>query len=292
MGAYDAVYARCNCDWPDDERCKALPDDQCRWFNHLLWLESVRQKTSVLPERFDAAYWSTRLGVSIERIEFMVRAMAAESLIAWSDDGRLVVIGTNTNHPKLTWREPEPENLVNPFKKRAGWLISGYPEKSPDTSPISPDTKRYPEESPTVEKSIEEKRRVEKRREEESTPLASPPEAEIESILSAWQSEASKADRNIESPRTLTAKRKTAAKARLRDGYFVANWKEAIAKVGQSRFCNGVNQRGWRANLDWFLSPDTVVKIMEGKYDNRGAVVSPGIFTEEVEFDEGGKQCT
>lgn len=291
MGAYDAVYARCNCDWPDDERCKALPDDQCRWFNHLLWLESVRQKTSVLPERFDAAYWSTRLGVSIERVEFMVRAMAAESLIAWSDDGRLVVIGTNTNHPKLTWREPEPENLVNPFKKRAGWLISGYPEKSPDTSPISPDTKRYPEESPTVEKSIEEKRRVEKRIGEETRARArGGAGAElVESILREWNLEAAKTDRRMEAARAITEKRKTAVNARLAEKEFAENWQAAIAKVGQSRFCNGVNERRWVASIDWFLKPETVVRIIEGRYDNRQPMSSPGIYTEEVEFDEGGK---
>ncbi len=150
MGAYDSIFARCNCDWPDDERCRALPDDQTRWFNHLLWLESVRQKSSILPSRFDAAYWSKRMAVSVDRVEEMVKAMAGESLVGWSTDGCLVVLGTEINHPKLVWAVPEPDEILNPFKKTSGWGILAKIAKSPDTLPIPPDTVSYPEKSPDM----------------------------------------------------------------------------------------------------------------------------------------------
>lgn len=159
MGAYDSIYARCNCDWPEDERCKALPDDQTRWFNHLLWLESVRQKSSVLPQRCDAAYWAKRLGATIERVEEMIQAMATEDLLAWTEFGELVIFGTRKNHQKLAWKQEEPEETINPFRKTSGWRFlrlsgdsSGYPVKQAG----------YPVKSPTVES------RVEKSREEES----------------------------------------------------------------------------------------------------------------------------
>lgn len=52
------------------------------------------------------------------------------------------------------------------------------------------------------------------------------------------------------------------------------NWmnlvKEALQKVAASAFCRGHNDRGWLADIDWFLKPDTVTKIIEGKYDNHG----------------------
>lgn len=66
----------------------------------------------------------------------------------------------------------------------------------------------------------------------------------------------------------LSEKRKSAISARLREDFFKDNWKGAMDKVVASDFCLGKNDRGWKADLDWFLRPDTVAKIMEGKYDN------------------------
>ena len=65
----------------------------------------------------------------------------------------------------------------------------------------------------------------------------------------------------------LSQKRRVSLAARLRDAFFAANWKEAIDRAGRSQFCCGVNDRGWKATFDWFLQPDVVAKIMEGKYD-------------------------
>jgi|688.fasta_scaffold644013_2 hypothetical protein len=72
----------------------------------------------------------------------------------------------------------------------------------------------------------------------------------------------------------LTAKRKSAIQARSRDAIWQQSWKDAIEKITDSRFCNGQNDRGWVADLDWFLRPDTVVRLMEGKYDDKMANLS------------------
>ena len=168
MGEYDAVYARCNCDWPDDPRCKSLPNNETRWLNHLLWLESVRQKSSVLPSRFDPAHWALQMQCSEERVLEMIKAIAREGLIAWTPSNDLVVFGTKQNHEKLAWRDDEPEQTINPFKKATGWGVlrlsgdsSGYPE-------IPPVIVEHPEKSPTVQYST-----VKKSTEEKST--AAPP---------------------------------------------------------------------------------------------------------------------
>jgi len=51
--------------------------------------------------------------------------------------------------------------------------------------------------------------------------------------------------------------------------------REAIARIEASAFCRGETDRGqWVATMDWLLSAsDVVVKVLEGKYDNRAAVV-------------------
>ncbi len=46
-------------------------------------------------------------------------------------------------------------------------------------------------------------------------------------------------------------------------------WQEALQRLAESEFCQGGGKDGWRADIDWFLRPDTVARILEGKYDNR-----------------------
>lgn len=64
----------------------------------------------------------------------------------------------------------------------------------------------------------------------------------------------------------ITDKRIVSIKSRLKDGFFSENWVECLDKIKTSDFCLGKNKTGWRADIDWFLRPDTCVKIMEGKY--------------------------
>lgn len=69
--------------------------------------------------------------------------------------------------------------------------------------------------------------------------------------------------------RALTGGRAKDAATRLREPFFRAHWREAITRICRSSFATGQNDRGWVANIDWFLREGTVAKIMEGKYDNR-----------------------
>ena len=55
--------------------------------------------------------------------------------------------------------------------------------------------------------------------------------------------------------------------ARRKDQFFAEHWREAIQRICQSQFCLGHIGRGWKADFDWFIQPDTVAKVMEGKYD-------------------------
>jgi hypothetical protein len=45
--------------------------------------------------------------------------------------------------------------------------------------------------------------------------------------------------------------------------------KKAIDRIVVSDFCNGKGERGWEADIDFLLRPDTITKILEGKYDNQ-----------------------
>ena len=88
---------------------------------------------------------------------------------------------------------------------------------------------------------------------------ADPDEAEV---LKAWNETLGKSAR-------LTAKRAKAIKVRLGEQWWRENWREALGKVRGSPFLMGDNDTGWTANIDFFLKPDTVTKILEGKYDGK-----------------------
>jgi hypothetical protein len=57
--------------------------------------------------------------------------------------------------------------------------------------------------------------------------------------------------------------------ARMKDEFFVGNWRQALKKVAVSRFLLGRNDLGWKIDVDFFLKESGFTKIMEGKYDNR-----------------------
>lgn len=71
--------------------------------------------------------------------------------------------------------------------------------------------------------------------------------------------------------RGIAGKRGTAIKTRLSKSGWRDNWQAALERVSRSSFCKGGGDQGWVADLDWFVKPDTLTKIMEGKYDDRAS---------------------
>ncbi|AMV30864.1 hypothetical protein VN12_19765 [Pirellula sp. SH-Sr6A] len=106
------------------------------------------------------------------------------------------------------------------------------------------------------------------RRKEEKEEVYRSEETEL---LTIWNDRMRRKDR-------LTDKRRKAFRARLEDRWWLDNWRESIERAVEMPFLNGDNDRGWRADLDWFLKPDSVTKIMEGKYESKtpvGVVYDP-----------------
>lgn len=72
--------------------------------------------------------------------------------------------------------------------------------------------------------------------------------------------------------RDLTSKRRSHLKARLRERKFIENFEDAIEKASRTPFCIGQGPQGWVANIDWFIKPDTLTMLLEGKYDKKSQV--------------------
>ena len=67
----------------------------------------------------------------------------------------------------------------------------------------------------------------------------------------------------------LTDTRRSRLKARLKDCGGLEGWEFALAKMRDSPFLRGENDRGWKADLDFLLTQSKFVKLMEGGYDQR-----------------------
>jgi hypothetical protein len=66
----------------------------------------------------------------------------------------------------------------------------------------------------------------------------------------------------------MTPARRKALLARLKDDWWLKNWRESLSVGSQSEFLRGQNDRGWKIDFEFFLKPETVTKIIEGKYSD------------------------
>ena len=69
--------------------------------------------------------------------------------------------------------------------------------------------------------------------------------------------------------------RKKSLNARIKDAWWLQNWQKGIELVSQSSFCTGENDRNWKADIEWFLRPDSLVNIIEGKYGEPERIAAP-----------------
>ena len=67
----------------------------------------------------------------------------------------------------------------------------------------------------------------------------------------------------------LTAGRTKSVNARLSEPFFRENYVQGLAMVKESKFLTGGNDRGWKADFDWFIQPDALAKVLEGKYADK-----------------------
>ncbi len=93
---------------------------------------------------------------------------------------------------------------------------------------------------------------------------------EAEAVVTTWN-----ASPGVSKVQQLTKARLKKLRVRLAEDYFRAHWRTGIERVAASPFCTGQGERGWRADLDWFLRPDTLTQVLEGKYDGRIAMRAP-----------------
>ncbi len=64
----------------------------------------------------------------------------------------------------------------------------------------------------------------------------------------------------------ISPSRKAQAKTMLSESFFAENWRAGMDAIASTPFLLGKSDRGWKADIDWFLKPDSLARIIEGKY--------------------------
>lgn len=85
-------------------------------------------------------------------------------------------------------------------------------------------------------------------------------------FLEAWNAAAKEA--GWKTAAYMSPDRRREFNARMEDRRWVNMWREGLELAKKSSFCAGDNDRKWEANIDWFLRPGTLAKILEGTYDD------------------------
>jgi len=79
--------------------------------------------------------------------------------------------------------------------------------------------------------------------------------------------------KNLPQVQKITENRKNAIQTII-DEYGHQTLGEVFDQVSKSKFLNGDNERGWKADFDWILNPNNFIKILEKKYINNEKSIS------------------
>lgn len=93
-----------------------------------------------------------------------------------------------------------------------------------------------------------------------------------QAVMDAWNAMASRT--GLAHIRLITAARASSLRKRISQ-VGLEGMLEAIAKVEQSRFCNGENDRGWTASFDFILQQKSLAGLLEHGYAWKGT--KPGL---------------
>lgn len=104
--------------------------------------------------------------------------------------------------------------------------------------------------------------------EEIATAISRPPSPEnpddVLHAFDAWNDLAKSLD--LAQAQVLSPDRRKAIKARLRECGGMTGWHEALSRIRASPWMQGKSARGWKADLDFILSPKKFRRLMEGGY--------------------------
>ena len=109
-----------------------------------------------------------------------------------------------------------------------------------------------------------------------------------ETVIEAWN-EMAEAN-GLPKAMTVTKGRAKAFASRFKDAFWVQLWREAIDEIPKDPFRRGHNDRGWKADIDYFLQPDRVAKLIEQRQTKPAAAQAQIAPKPKSKFPVGSKE--
>lgn len=248
----------------------------------LIWLFAAQCRSGNKPFLVFNRQLASDLGIEASAVDELVAKMSALDLIAVEKG--LPKHDTGTNSVGI-----EPVQHVNSKSPNVTQTVPSVSRTDPDGSVrVLLGSERYvdlhghaPKLSDPTNKQTNKTRQTDRQREE---PAAAQPESESPSlrrskfVFDLWNESCGALPKAM----LFTEERQHKAADLLQHNANPIYWRDIIRRIADLPFANGENERGWVADFDWFLKPDTHVKVMEGKYDARSRKQPPAN-TEPVE---------
>jgi hypothetical protein len=80
-------------------------------------------------------------------------------------------------------------------------------------------------------------------------------------VMNAWNDVAK--EHGFQKCLVMTTARMNQLRARNREAFFLEHWRTALDLVAKEPWFRGQNPYNWVANIEWFLRPNTVPRLME-----------------------------
>ncbi|GGC70617.1 hypothetical protein [Chelatococcus reniformis] len=224
----------------------------------IVWV--LLDRASQAPERgsivgYDCEVIADALGFDPEQVDAVVTALHEKSVLV---DGRFA-----------GWAKHQPAREDGSAERAKAWREQ---KKAERTQPNAPERERTPEERREETEDRSSSLRSEEGPLAARPPLPAEPKPDQQQLVEAVEIYNSAAA-TVGWPKCqkLTDQRRAALRHRLKDCCGIDGWRAAMDGARASPFLTGRNDRGWTADLDFFLQAKSFTRLMEGGYDRRGA---------------------
>ncbi len=203
----------------------------------------------------------------------LVRALSDAGWLDPDDECRYVI---------HDWLDHCPEYIKDRIRKRGARVekrrkSTTYVQVEPDAAGTLPDKPgQTPDQAGLVPSIPNPTQPITTQPNPTNTLSANADEVTIDDLVAAWNETS-----GVIQCRSITKQRIAALKIRLKDQVWVEGWEESLTHFPLR--CFQGESDPWRPDLDWFLKPGNVLKILEGKYDfeksngrQRGLPIGPG----------------
>ena len=249
--------------------------------------------------RYDSEELAFDLRTTEERIDELIRELAKKERILLEEDGSRIRIP----YLEQVGREQMEKSAKCSKSAKAGAEKRAREKAEQEEAEERPSDDRAANAEETTSdspgKRREEKREEEIRREGEREELGEPSPSEdagktrrppipTSKILNLWNKLVETVPGSTLAAASMTKKRKEKLRVRWSEPVFRERFEEIFRAVHESSFCNGRNDRGWRASFEWVVhSEENYTKVLEGKYADRKKPAKKAVFPLTVRRGRG-----